>query len=871
MKIFPVRSKMGLLLFVLWGIQFCAIAQGPSLQDSAQRLPSAQWIRPQMLDVQHIALDLRFDWAKKQAHGTADIRLAPLAATDRIALDAGRLTIHAIKTTDGKPLKFEYDGGDQDNGLKINLDRSYAAGETLDLRVEYRSNWANETDPNNLWGSYGKGLRFFAPSTTEPRKRRQIWSMGEPTGNRYWFPSHDAPGDFRTFELKATVDKNLSAISNGKLVKTKENLDGTRTFHWVADRPHANHQTALVVGEYVDYQQESQGVTLHSYGYPDEMEAVRASVARLADMTRFFSESTGTPYPYSAYTQVFVQEFPWGGGHRAGGATISENMIDDFGTHADFFYLWDGVEAQDLAAQWFGQLLTPRDWSDAWLCQGFATYFSGLYTEHKNGRAEFLLWNRQFELNTYLADWSAGVRRPIVTRHYDDPATMTRDNYSSLHGAMVLHLLRKHLGDENWWKAIRLYLKNNAGKSVTTEDFRRAIEEATGEPMDWFFDQWLYRMGHPVFEVHKVYDAKKQQLTLIVNQLQKQDSAAAYPQVAFFQGKIDIQIDGRVEQVWLAPKAENTFVFSVAESPKIVNFDHEGTWPKELTFEKTPDELRYQFQHDRDVLGRRSAMMVLAARFKAESTSPEERAQIQAAFRNVIGGQCYWRLRYSALLTLQSLLAGGPDAATVEMLQAVIRNEKSWNRAAAIGFLGSSRDAQHAEMYIGFFRDSSDRVVNAAAIALGKTKSPLAFAALLRLKDKPSWKNQSLISALNGLKELGDPRGADLALRALQDADAAPRWNLATPVWDFRIAAAETLAALGKAHEGYPIVYERFTKSVQENDLNDIFSNALLVATLGDPRGQEVFEQLKAQFKGNENALMAVLQLENQLSAAIKK
>jgi HEAT repeat protein len=161
-------------------------------------------------------------------------------------------------------------------------------------------------------------------------------------------------------------------------------------------------------------------------------------------------------------------------------------------------------------------------------------------------------------------------------------------------------------------------------------------------------------------------------------------------------------------------------------------------------------------------------------------------------------------------------------------------------------------------------------VVNAAAIALGKSKSPLAFAALLRLKDKPSWKNQSLISALNGLKELGDPRGADLALRALQDADAAPRWNLATPVWDFRIAAAETLAALGKAHEGYPIVYERFMKSVQENDLNDIFSNALLVATLGDPRGQEVFEQLKARFEGNENALMATKQLEAQFLTGTK-
>ena len=205
------------------------------------------------------------------------------------------------------------------------------------------------------------------------------------------------------------------------------------------------------------------------------------------------------------------------------------------------------------------------------------------------------------------------------------------------------------------------------------------------------------------------------------------------------------------------------------------------------------------------------------------------------------------------------------------MLLTVIKNEPSWVRVSAINFLGMTKDAQYADLYISYFNDVSDRVVNAAANALGKTKSPKAFDALVKLKDKPSWKNQSLISTLNGLKELNDPRGFDLALDALRDPNAAARWTLATPTWDFRIAAAETLVALGKNTEGYPIVLERFKKSMSENDMNDIFNNVLIVTTLADPRGQVVFDELKVKFKADANVMSAVNQFETQFKEAIKK
>lgn len=850
-----------------------AAAQQP---DSIKQLPLAHWARSRTLDLKHLALDLRFDWKKKQAFGTAAISLSPLNATDQVLLDAGMLTINAIALASGKRLTFDYDGGDKNDGLKINLDRVYQVNEELTIRIDYHTNWHNHTDPNNIWGSNGKGIRFFTPTANDLRKRRQMWSNGEPEANRYWFPSYDAPNDLRTTEFIATVEKDLTVISNGKLAGTKDNADGTRTFHWKMDTPYANHLTSFVIGEYTDFKQDYDGVALHSFGYPDEAEATAASVVRLPDMIKFFSERLGVKYPYPSYAQVFVQELPnWLGNSTT--STITENMVDDYRTHAEFFYLWDLTEAEALVHQWFGNYLTSRDWSHVWLNKGFARYLSGLYAEYKNGREEFLLYQHTFDHNTlYLGDWNAGIRHPIVTRHYADATAFVNANNPYAHAAGVLHMLRKHLGEEKWWKAVGHYVKSNANQMVTTEDFREAVEEATGEAMDWFFDQWFYKMGHPIFEVTQRYDDANKQLILTVKQTQQRDPRCEYPQVEFFRGKVDIEIDEEIKSVWLEAKAENTFTFNRTSEPKLVNFDYESTWTKELKFEKSLEALRYQLQNDKDILGQQWALGQLVTLARNEKTSVADKEKIYAGLRHKIMSNAYWRLRYNATLQLQGLLAPANEAkpqplddATIAMLLTLIKREKAWNRAAAITFLGTTRNPKYADVYLKYFDDESDRVINAAANALGKSKSRKAFNALVKLKEKPSWKNQSLISALNGLKELGDPRGFDIAFEALSDL-RSPRWTLATPVWDFRLAAAEAIAALGKSAAAYPLILQLFKKSLAENEIADIFTNVLLVATLGDPRGQEIFEELKAKFKDDTNTMKAVDQFEAQFKAALQ-
>lgn len=831
--------------------------------------------RERAIDVEHLSLDLRFDIAKKEARGTSSITLSLLRPATTVALDGAGLTISSIALPNGAPLKFTHDGSDRDGALIVNLDRLYGSREQVTLSIGYTTTWVNEADPNNLAGSNGAGLRFFAPTATEPIKRRQIWSMGEPFGNRYWFPSYDAPDDLRTTDIKVTIEKPFTAVSNGVLLSTMSNTDGTRTFHWKADTPHANQFTTLVIGDYVDVSQDWDGISLHSYSYPDEREATAASVVRLPDMMRFYSDVTGVRYPFKSYSQAFVQDLAWGVSGM-GTATLTENMVDDEPTHADYRYLWDGLSAETLARQWFGVQVTPRDWRDTWLDRGLSHYFDGLYNEFRNGRDEFLLWHIQGDYNFYFADWKGGTRFPVVATGDEKPTEFATSNYPSVRGGLVMHMLRKHVGEEVFARAIKRYVGVNTGRTVTTYDLQRAFEDASGELLGWFFDQWVKKAGHPIFEVSKNYDASKKELTLVVKQTQTLDPKATYPQAEFFAGMLDIAIDDRVERVWLEAKPVNTFTFAQAALPKIVHFDHENTWVKELTFPKPLDELLYQAQNDRDMTGRRWAISELVNVAKDAKTSAADKERIRAALRNVASSDTFWRIKMNALSQLTGLLApasaGQPvtlDRGTVETLQGIIKNERSpWVRTAALGTLALSRDPRFADLYISLLRDVSHPVSYAAATALGQTKSPKAFRALVDIMKVPSWKGENVLSGLVGLKELGDVRAADVALAVVKD-QTSRRWTLATPRWDFRIAAAETLVAIGKGATAFPVVLDRFAKSLAENDVNDVFSNVLLMATLGDPRGLDVFEPLRTRFKGNENALAAVNAYETQLKEAL--
>ena len=209
--------------------------------------PPPRYIPPHNYDQRNIKLDLRFDWEREQAIGTATITFTPtIKDLRRVDFDAAFLTVSGATLASGTPLKFEYDGAKET--LTVLLDRAYQPNEETTVVISYHTNKPPSDRTAQLGGG---GLTFIKPRPDDPTRPRQIWSQGESEANHFWFPSFDHPNDFVTTEIVATVEKPLMVISNGALLSTKENPDGARTFDWKIDQPHATYLTSIVVGEYM--------------------------------------------------------------------------------------------------------------------------------------------------------------------------------------------------------------------------------------------------------------------------------------------------------------------------------------------------------------------------------------------------------------------------------------------------------------------------------------------------------------------------------------------------------------------------------------------------------------------------------------------
>jgi aminopeptidase N len=763
----------------------------------------------QQLDIKHLKLNLSFDWQKKQTFGNAEITFSTTQETDKIALDAVFLSIEKI-TLGNKNVSFQYDGGDNPKNLVISFDNKHKPNETLTINIVYHSNYENKSDPNAIGGSFGKGLRFFQPTFTTPNKRKQIWSSGEPNGNKYWFPCNSDMADIHTTEIMATVEKPLSVISNGELIQTKDNNNGSSTFHYKSSKPFPSYLVSIVVGEYEAVVQKHKNTTIQTFGYPDEKSAVQATVELLPKMIDFLEEKIGYPFPYKTYNQVVVQDYPFPslvGQHN--GVILSDNYIDDYGVHKDFKYLWDGIAVQALTNQWFGNLLMPKSWKDIWLNNAFAEYFAGIFTAQDNDPAEYLLWYYYpWEKSIVSSDWQGNIKMPIAPNDYMAIPSYNSNNFNKFRGALILRMLQHELGEKLWWQAIQHYVKTNAGKQVSTQDFQNAIEKISGKSYQWFFDQWVYKIGTPILEVTKSYDTQKKQLQLSVKQVQAQENETKYEQVKVFQGKIDVEIDEKNHTIQLKPLQENIFTIPLMDEPKYVHFNVNENFLCDYTYPKNLNEYLSQLQSAKDIAARKIAIDNLVNIAKDSRVSKEIKDKINTAFITQIQTKNYWRYRMYVLSALQRIQGIPYTESFKNLLLNIIKQEQSWLKSTAITILGNTKDEQYLPLYQTALKDSSDRVINSAAIAIGKTKSAKALDILKNIENQKSWKNQNRISTLNGLQQLGDEKALDYVLTCIKD-NTSPRWYLATPVWDYPFAAVNTLVSLGKGALAYPVLFER--------------------------------------------------------------
>jgi aminopeptidase N len=819
----------------------------PTPNRSARPLPPAQYIPAHDYDQRNIKLDLRFDWEQEQAIGTATITLAPVVRDlRRVDFDAAYMTVSGAALQSGTQLKFAYDATKEK--LSVMLDRAYQPAEEITVVVSYHTNRPPAAIPG------GGGLNFVKPRPDDPTRPRQIWSQGEAESNHQWFPCFDHPNDFASSEIVATVEKPLSVISNGKLISVKENSDGTRTYDWKIEDPHATYLTSIIVGEFAPVTGDYAGIPVITNVYKTEIEEGKATAARLPEMVKFFSEKTGLKYPYAKYAQTVVRDFG-GGMENISATTQTDNMIHDARTELDSTS--DGLQSHELAHQWFGDYLTCRTWSDIWLNESFATYFQAMWDEHHLGKDDFLYEDVKANQDAYLQAWARGQRHPIVTKHYANPDSVF-DIYAYPRGGAVLHMLRTYLGEDNWWRAINHYLTKHAHQPVETAQFRIAIEETTGQPMDWFFDEWVYKMGHPIFRVMQDYDAGRKELTLKVTQVQRPDPESQYPQVTFFQTPVDIEIGTssgtRVDRVNIEPKEEQTFKFSVDSEPLLVGFDYGGTLIKEMTFVKTTAQLQYQLVHDQDVLGRIWAEQQLALRMNDDNTTGADRLAIIRALGEVITKDGFWGTRVEAASSLKGL---------TEAKDALLAGTKDVNarvRAKAVTSLSATKDASLAAVYQQLLNDHSYAVIQAAALALGQTKSDIAYDSLAHLIDVPSWHDNIRASGLNGLAALGDARALDSGLKYYAVGNRT----------EVRTAAIAVLGSTGRSDpRAFPIVSLALAEAAEKRNSGLFFVAAEAIVALNDERGLAAFEALRLKNGTPPRMVAAIPGYESRLRAKL--
>ena len=539
-------------------------------------VPTEHTTRERSYDVLHYKLDITIDEKTKTCSGEATIRLVPLRPLfGAVHLDANGLKVAAVKRGIHE-LEYAIAG----DSLLIRLDKMYGLQDTITLAIEYST------------ATTSKGLYYRDADSGYVKRQSQVWSHGEPEENRYWFPCYDFPNDMATSEMVVTVNERWTAISNGKLLAVKRDpANHTATFHWFQSKPHTSYLVSLVAGEYIEVKDTAGTVPLSYYVYKHQKGDVPRSFGKTGDMMKFFESVIGVPYPWEKYSQVVVQDYVVGGQENVSATTLSDRIIHDARAHLD--YNNDGLVAHELAHQWYGDLLTCRDWSHLWLNEGFASYFDILYQEHDKG-VDVAARSLQSSRESITSSDVGSQRKATVTGRYIRPNEMFSNRVYGK-GAAVLHMLRFVVGDELFRKAIRHYTSKFAHQLVETNDLKIAFEEATGYNLHWFFEQWVYKPGYPELDVVSTFNQQTRMVDVTIVQSQQQDSLTGLFTVPV---DIEVWVNGVSEtyRITISQLAE-VFSFPAYQEPQLVVVDRGNHLLKKIRFNKSAAAWIFQLEH----------------------------------------------------------------------------------------------------------------------------------------------------------------------------------------------------------------------------------------------------------------------------------
>lgn len=607
--------------------------------------------RTRDFDLLHTELDLRFDWENEEVNGEAILTLKPYFFPQKtLVLDAKDFEIHAFGLLEqgmSTELNFHYN----DRLVTAYLPKYFTASDTLQIRVKYTAFPNRNTIQAGSAITDTKGL-YFVNSQSAAGKPTQIWTQGETEYNSKWFPTIDAPNERATQEIKLTVDDKFRTLSNGKLVSSRVNADGTRTDHWKLELPHAPYLAAIAVGDFVEIKDDWRGRPVNYYVEPEFEKGGKIVFQHTPEMIEFFSNLLGVPYPWSHYNQVVVRDFVTGAMENTTLTIFMEelNLTEREAIDSE----WDGIIAHELFHQWFGDYVTTESWANLTLNEAFATYSEYLWYEYKNGKDEADLHHAS-EIETYM-DEAEVKQENLIRFYYDNPDDMF-DSHSYAKGGAILHMLRRHIGDEAFFKSLNHYLKKHAFQSVEVHDLRIAFEEVTGIDLNWFFNQWFLAAGHPIL-TYEVDYSEPENLLLTVSQNQDFSNTPLY-RIPF---KVSWYVGGeRKEKELILDKAWQQFAIDNVDPVQFLMVDEASELLAVKNSNRGKDHFLHQFRSSRLGIARYEALDSLKAQYASE---PEVKDLVFSALKD-----SFWSIREMALIAI----AENPNwLLEIEGLEAVI-------------------------------------------------------------------------------------------------------------------------------------------------------------------------------------------------------
>jgi len=712
--------------------------------------------------IKHLRLDIEVDIEGKYLKGVAFYTLMPLEDVElrEIVLDACELNIKSVKLN-GKRATFEHVG----DKLFIAVTKTQGR---ITVAVEY------DAHPE-------MGLHFVLPDRDHPERYLQAWTQGEDEYSKYWFPCFDAPNMKYTTEMRITVKEQFTAISNGRLLAVKHDRRRHRkTFHWKEDVPHSTYLNSVVVGTFSLIEEKYRNIPVQYYVRPGREEEAKRSFGKTPDMMKFFSEYIGVEYPYEKYAQVAVSEFIWGGMENISATTQTDDTLHDERAERDFPS--HPLVAHELAHQWWGDLLTTKDWSHIWLNEGFATFFEALYREHDEGEEEYEYYVDHMA-SLYFEEDRGHYRRPIVQRKYLVPTELfDRTTYQK--GAVVLHMLRNELGEHLFRRAINSYCRENMQRNVETQDLIRAIERSTGRNMQLFFDQWVYAGGYPELSVNYSYDRENAEAELFFRQTQVTDEVT--PLFAF---DLEISIsssEGKRENRKIRIEEKECRIAIKAERrPRFISIDPHNRVLKKLDYQRSVEDAICQLKEG-------GAFEKIQA---ARELGRKPRASTVEALKNELQKENFWGVKAECCLALGKM---NREDALQALLNAEIEDSRA--RKFKASALGNYLREESLNALEGMLEDESYAVQAEALSSIARFRNVRAMELLKRGLGMNSHNEVVRQAAINSIGEIGSVDDIGVVL-AFTEARNAVR---------VRSAAIKAVARLGRSSPRYrDFVYEQ--------------------------------------------------------------